>query len=163
MANVKVTINGLSQFARTQAVIIKNLSDKQLESIAKESEKQMQFHVLASIKRDGSTGNLAKSIFSEKTFSGWGVGKISFLNEKAPYWRWINFGRAGTGRTIPPGTDENPKIVGHFDSASGGRFQKGSPYFKMNPTKPIAPHNFIQRTLQSQNNIISTILRRIKL
>lgn len=163
MSNFRVTIQGIDQFAKRQATIIKRLSEKQIEAVAKESAKRIQFHILASIQRSGSTGNLAESFFAEPFFGGWGVGRIDYLNKQAPYWRWINFGRAGTGRTIPPGTNENPNIVGHFDAASGGRFRRGSPYFPINPTKPIAPHNFIAKTLNEQNRIISSTLKRVKI
>lgn len=164
MAKITVTLTGFTNFVERQMSIIRDISDRQLEAIAKETATRIQFHILASIKRQGSTGNLAEAFFAEQTsLTSWGVGKISHLNKAAPYWRWINYGVAGTGRRIPPGTDENPRIKGHFEPNDFGRFTKGSPRFRMNPTKPIQPHNFIQRTLDDQNVIISSVLQRIKI
>lgn len=78
---------------------------------------------------------------------GYGVGNVEVLNQKAKYWVWLNFGRAGTGRTIPPGTKDNPRITGHFVPSIKGIFTKGQPKFPMNPKKPIKAHNFIEKAL----------------
>lgn len=166
MGNVSVKILGVDGFVKEQIQLIKNISNLHLQDIAHQSEKRIQFHVLASVQRPGSTGKLAESIFAEKTSNGWGLGKISYLNKVVPYWRWINFGVAGTGRKIPPATygvfnpgSQPPQGPGPNRS---GRFQplrstEGG--FKMVPTLPIQPHNYIQRTLQQQNSIISSVLR----
>lgn len=163
MARISVSITGINGFAQRQLNIIKDISAQQLDAIAHATEERIQFHILYSIKRLGSTGHLARAFTAEKINRfEWGVGRISYLNTTVPYWRWINFGVAGTGRRIPPGTNENPRIKGHFEPNENGRFVKGSPRFAMNPTKAIEPHNYIQRTLNDQNLIISSVLQRIK-
>jgi hypothetical protein len=85
---------------------------------------------------------------SENDMPGYGVGNIETLNQKAPWWAWINFGRAlTTGRMIPPGTNENPRIRGHFEPGVKGIFTKGQPKFNMNPKKAITAHNYIEKAL----------------
>lgn len=66
---------------------------------------------------------------------------------------WINYGRAGTGRTVPPSD------IGSFTGlaiptkgAKGGSWQHGKHglggnVYKMVPTKPISAHNYIEKAL----------------
>jgi len=94
------------------------------------------------------TGNhLKDQIQVEKIDKGHGVGNIAVLNVKAPWWAWINYGKAQSGRTIPPGTKENPRITGHFVPKQKGIFTKGQPKFPMNPKKAIKAHNYIEKAL----------------
>ena len=79
--------------------------------------------------------------------SGYGVGNIETLNVKAKWWAWLNYGMAGTGRQIPPGTKDNPRIKGHFIPDIKGIFSKGQPKFTMNPKRPILAHNYIEKAL----------------
>lgn len=161
MAKVKVTITGLGvNFARVQAQSITLLSDRQIEAMARETELVIQTKIQERIKRDGSTGHLASSFQTIKTPGGWGVGDIDYLNTNAKQWYWLNFGVAQSGRTTPPGTNENPRIRGHFSPDTNGRFTKGSPSFPMNPTKPIEAINYIQATLNEVNAIITKVLAR---
>ena len=95
----------------------------------------------------------------EHNMPGYGVGNINVLNEKAPWWAWINFGRAFSGRTIPPGTNENPKIKGHFVPGTKGIFTKGQPKFPMNPKVAIKPHNYIERSLGVMINKIRELVK----
>ena len=90
---------------------------------------------------------ILESNFSEIQNSGYGVGNIEVLNQKAKWWAWINFGKAFSGRTIPPGTSENPRITGHFVPDIKGIFTKGQPKFPMNPKKAIKSHNYIEKAL----------------
>jgi len=161
LANVKVTISGLGQnFVRTQIASIRLLSERQIEAMARETEIVIQRIIQERIKRDGSTGHMASGFQTVKTTDGWGVGDIDYLNANVKQWYWLNFGVAQSGRTIPPGTNENPRIRGHFSSHTKGRFQKGSPSFPMNPTKPIEAMNYIQATLNEVNGIIAKVLSR---
>lgn len=168
--SVKVEFIEKGGFVKKQMAFVKILSDKHLQAIAEETEKRLQFNVTASIQRPESTGNLAEQMTKEKIPGGWGVGNISKLNQRSPQWLWVNSGRAGTGRTIPPGTAENPKIKGSFSpgqsrpnsgSFRGGRFQKGGG-FHMNPTKPITPHLFIEKTIQQIPTLIKFVLGKVK-
>jgi len=79
--------------------------------------------------------------------SGYGVGNIETLNQKAKWWYWINFGIAGTGRTIPPNTKDYPSLVGHFEPSTQGIFTKGQPNFPIFTKKAIKAHNYIEKAL----------------
>lgn len=161
MANARVTITGLGVgFVKTQISTIALIAERQIEAMARETELVIQTKIQERIKRDGSTGHLASSFQAFKTPGGWGVGDIDYLNANAKQWYWLNFGIAQSGRTIPPGTNENPRIRGHFSPDTKGRFTKGSPSFPMNPTKPIEAINYIQATLNEVNGIIAKVLAR---
>jgi hypothetical protein len=164
MAITVKSIETSNNFVFTQIKKIKVLSEKHLESLAKETEVVLKQNIKDSLQRPSSTGNLENNITSEKTGNlSWGVGNIAILNQNAPYWRWINFGIAASGRTTPP------KTVGFFNpgqqapdasSFRNGRFSKDGTGFLINPQKPIQAHNFIERTLANLPTIIAKILGR---
>lgn len=167
MANVRVTITGIGKnFASRQAQIITKLADKQIEEIARETERVIRRKIQErSNKREGNTGNLANSFFTVKIQNGWGVGDITYLNQNAPYWYWQNFGVAQSGRTTPPSD------YGYFPSGMprrGGGGEKwihtGDPdNFYMLPGKPLEAKNYISATLNEVNQIISSVIGRTKL
>lgn len=154
----RVIIRGFKQFKDRQLFLIEKLAENQLKTCAEETVKVIRFHIQTSIERDGSTGRLALGMFASKLVNGWGVGDIDYLNQNVKYWAWINYGIAGTGRRIPPGTNENPNIVGHFSAPSQGRFLKGNPRFPIFPQKPIAAHNYIERTVNQIPTIVNSVL-----
>lgn len=165
MAKATVKFINTERFLSQELKLIKEFGDSEIKEIAKEVEKRIQFNILASIQRPGSTGNLARAFFAEKILNGWGIGNIRHLDATVPYWRWINFGRAATGRTTPP------PVGGYFglgnpvpDAGSfrQGRFVKANSTFFINPKNPIQAHNYIARTVQSLNSIISGVLKKRK-
>ena len=103
--------------------------------------------------------HLKDQIQVEKIDKGYGVGNISVLNLKAKWWRWINYGIAGTGRRIPPGTKDNPKIEGHFVPGTKGIFTKGHPKFPIDPKKPIKAHNYIEKALGAMISKVKELLK----
>ena len=103
--------------------------------------------------------HLKDQIQVEKIDNGYGVGNISVLNIKAKWWRWLNYGIAGTGRRIPPGTKDNPKITGHFVPGTKGIFTKGQPKFPIDPKKAIKAHNFIEKALGQILGKINQLLK----
>ena len=137
-----------------------------LEVLGKAVHTFMQKTITSNIKRPGSTGNLVRSIQYDKLEGGgfW-IGDINHLNEFAKQWRWLNYGMAGTGRKVPPGTDENPRIKGMFSPGEGkpmgsafgqGRFRKG--FYAMNPKKAITAINYIEKSIfKLENEIVSVI------
>jgi hypothetical protein len=112
--------------------------DKAIDDTRERSLKQTGLHLKDQIEIEK---------ISENNMPGYGVGNIETLNQKAPWWAWINFGRAFSGRTIPPGTNEDEAITGHFDSKTKGIFTKGQPQFPIFPKKAISAHNFIEKSL----------------
>ena len=130
------------------------LSEEHTKILAEEHKKQLDIAVEDSRERSLKPvgKHLSDQIQIEKITGGegskgYGVGNIAVLNKEAPWWAWLNFGKAGTGRTIPPGTKDNPRITGHFVPGTKGIFTKGQPKFPMNPKKAIKAHNFIERSL----------------
>ncbi len=167
MATVRVRFTGLGKnFAKIQGKIIRELSDRQIEAIARETEKVIKAKITERIEREGSTGNLSNSFTTVKIPDGWGVGDIDFLNKQAPYWFWQNFGKAQSGRTTPPRsrgrfTTGNPK-----PNPGGGRSrwnQSSTGQFLIDPKKPIEAKNYIQATVNEINQIVSSVVRRVKL
>lgn len=168
MAKTRVKISGLGRdFVRTQLVTIQKLSERQIEAIARETQRVIQrFISERSNKREGSTGNLANSFFALPITDGWGVGDISFLNQNAKYWYWQNFGIAQSGREVPPSSrgafnsgDPRPSSAGGNSrwnqSAGGGYFIK--------PTQPIEAKNYIQATINEINTIVASVTGRVRL
>lgn len=164
MAKVRVTITGLGKdFAKIQAQTIARVSERQLEEMARETEKVIQAKIQASIEREDSTGNLANSFTTVKIPGGYGVGDIDFLNTNAPQWYWQNFGVAQSGRRIPPPTRGRFNSGNPAPDSAGGKSrwnQSSNGEFFMTPQKPIEPKNYIQQTINEINQIISSVIRR---
>lgn len=167
MAKIRVSIEGLGKnFAKVQASIIQKLSEKHIEAIARETEAVIKEKIKERIERDGSTGNLANSFTTVKIPGGWGVGDIAFLNTQAPYWYWQNFGKAQSGRTIPPRSRGGFRTGNPQPMAGGGKSrwnQSSNGQYLINPKKPIEAKNYIQATINEVNKIVSSVVRTIKL
>jgi len=129
--------------------LTKDLSEKHTKILADAHKKELDKAIEDSRERTMKPvgDHLKDQIHAEKIDGGYGVGNISILNLKAKWWRWLNYGIAGTGRRIPPGTKENPRITGHFVPGTKGIFTKGQPKFPIDPKKAIKPHNYIERAL----------------
>lgn len=164
MSSVRVNITGLgAKFENEQKAFLSILADTQVEAMAKETESVIKQKIKDSIQRPGSTGNLANNFYAEKISDrAWGIGNIAVLNTNAKYWKWLNYGVAGTGRRIPPssmGSFSPLAIAPDAGLFREGRFvQDGS--FPMTPTKAIEPHNYIEKTLSEIPNIIRLVLSR---
>lgn len=161
----RVKIITPSKFGRTAQLITQNLSDRQLRAMANTTTNVMKRNISDSIKRADSSGNLENAITFERFLNGYGVGVIDFLNTVVPYWRHVNFGSIAIGAShshkVPVG-GFNPG----FDTPQGGRnnqrwftAQGGSSFI---PSKPIAPLNYIEKTLVEVPIIINTVLRTVR-
>ena len=141
--------------------LTKDLSEKHTKILAdahkKELDKSIEDTRERTMKPVGD--HLKDQIHVEKIDKGYGVGNISVLNLKAKWWRWLNYGVAGTGRRIPPGTKENPRITGHFVPGTKGIFTKGQPKFPIDPKKPIKAHNYIEKALGAMLNKVKELLK----
>ena len=143
-----------------------------LISLGQEIHSFMQQVIISNIKRPGSTGNLIRSIqFGTLGENGsWWIGDINFLNEHAKYWRWLNYGIAGTGETIPGGGKKVP--IGGFSPGvsmptssdfRGGRWQVGKYTSSMGlhtfqAKRPIQPVNYIEKSTANLENKLEIIL-----
>jgi len=138
----------------------------------------MQSFINSNRKRQGGSGNLAKSInFDKKAGAGlgriwWGIGHIPTLQSRAPYWYVVNYGKTVSGRPYIP--NYGNFVPGRF-SGGDGRPQasmrgKGVESFRyapdsgmgMNPRSPIRPMNFIQSTRHKLNIDLRAILDRLR-
>lgn len=159
----KLKIQGLNSFVAKQTELITNLANKECQALANEAKFQITQNLNDSRERslDPQGSDIIKNVEVEKIEEGYGVGNIQKLDTTAPYWYWINFGIARSGRRIPPGTNDNPRIKGHFEPTTNGRFVKNSPRLPLYPKKPITAHNYIERTwsyiLSNVKQIISGV------
>ncbi len=166
MAKVTTKIKGNKNFAKAQTTIILNLADRQIEGIARRTEVVIKDKIAERIEREGSTKNLANAFTTVQITDGWGVGDIAFLNQQAPYWFWQNFGKAQSGRTTPPRSRGQFRTGSPQPIAGGGKSrwnQSSTGKYLINPQKPIEAKNYIQATLNEVNQIVSSIVRTIKL
>lgn len=166
MAKITVKIKGNKNFAKVQTQIILNLSDRHIEAIARKTEQVIKQKITERIVREDSTGNLANSFTTVKITGGFGVGDIDFLNKQAPYWFWQNFGVAQSGRKVPPRSRGRFNTGSPQPIAGGGNSrwnQSSTGQFLIDPKKPIEAKNYIQATLNEVNQIVSSVVRTIKL
>lgn len=162
---IKVNITNLgSKFENEQKQFLTILANTQVEELAKETERVIKEKITQSLQRPGSTGNLAFHFYAEKLGNAsWGIGNIAVLNANAKYWKWLNYGVAGTGRRIPPPTKGyfSPGIPYPDGSAfRQGRWYTDSKPYLMIPGRPIEAHNYIEKTLAEIPTIIQVILNR---
>ena len=166
MTKIRGSIKGAGKdFAKMQTQIILRLSERQIEEIARETEKVIKAKITERIEREDSTGNLANAFTTVKITDGWGVGDIDFLNKNANYWYWQNFGVAQSGRKIPPSSRGQFRTGNPAPSSEGGNSrwnQSSTGQYMINPNKPIEAKNYIQATINEINQIVSSVVRRVK-
>ena len=163
---VELSRKSQDKFVKEVVAEIIDFKENFMEQLALETAKTMKAKITESVKRPGSTGNLAQSIFALKTAEGWGVGDIDYLNKKAPYWRHVNSGSEAIGANwqhlVPKGSF-HPGLPRPDSSAfREGRWVtnlsdgEGKTYAFI-PKKPIPPMNYIEKTLNELNSIISHV------
>jgi len=94
---------------------------------------------------------------------GWGVGKVDELNDKAPYWRAVNYGSSHmVGRRLPLGIFNPGEGKPSSENFRDGRWQEGGGYSPI-VTRPIPPMNYLERTsewLKSRVSALARVFRR---
>ena len=129
------------------------LSQRQLERIARETEQIIKENIRASLLHpEYSSGHLENSFFAEKIgVNSWGIGNVGYLNENTPYWRHINYGSQEIGANwqhwLPKGYWQDGLWV--VDSQG---------YYDM-PKKPIEAHNYIEKTISEIDSIVKRNLK----
>jgi len=137
----------------------------------------MQQFITNRIHRDGSTGNLVRSINIEywsqgaketlagEAYAGWGIGKMSDMDKDAPYWYLINYGgmsfiaKFGLG----VGGSFNGEAPDPMKAGSGVGTQRfGSGNFVMFPKSPILPMGYIEASRFELDKNINTIIAKLK-
>ncbi len=144
----QITIKKSSR-TKTNSEILKNVGITQkMESLAKDGLFFMQNYIMGKAKHP--SGNLIQQldITVKDTAKGItiGIGNVQKLNEKAPYWYVLNYGKTITGATFIP-----PAFVGSFegdrpsvDQAGTQRVTSGK--FFISP-QSFTPINYIEATI----------------
>lgn len=151
-------------FKNKQIAFATVLADLHLNRLSKATEKEIQEKISELSKRPGSTGRLAGSFFAEKISAiEYGVGKVSFLNEKAPYWRHVNYGSLVIGakwqHMLPFGEFQPGDPIPNPGSFGQGRWNTKEGSFTFIPKNPIPPMNYIEKTLQSILTNVENIIK----
>lgn len=104
--------------------------------------------------------NIAVEHFKD---GGWGVGDIERLNEKAEYWRAVNFGSSHmVGKLVPKGQFAPGDAEPNPQNSREGRWKKGSGKFMFRVKNPIPAMNYIEKTLAFVKQKFSSIRIRLK-
>lgn len=146
--------------------------------IGQKLHKYIQSYVNSHRKREGGTGNLAKSInFESKAGAGmgmisWGIGNINLLNTNAPYWYVVNYGKTVGGAPYIP--NHGNFVPGYFRGGDGrpraemtGKGKESFVYEPnsgkgMFPKTPIRPMNYIQATRAKLTRDVRLLLNKFK-
>jgi len=132
----------------------------------------MQHYINNNRKRQGGTGKLAGAMeFEGVTAPGtisWGIGNISLLNTRVPYWYVINYGKTVGGKDFIPGMgkfvpgsfggnppDSSKKGIGTEHFTYGAKSGMG-----IYPGK-VRPINYIEATRHQLNKEITLLLARV--
>ncbi len=146
-------------------------------ALGKKTQHYMRHYINNNRKRQGGSGNLAKSInFDSKAGSGlgrveWGVGYIPNLQTRAPYWYVVNYGKTISGKPYVPfhgnfvpgrfsGGDGRPKSEYAGKGVESFIYQPNSGK-GMFPKSPIRPINYIQATRHKMNMGLRAILLKL--
>jgi len=160
MISIRVIDSGenLIDFGSRMHKIFEQELPAKLNSLGQRAHQAMIAYIEASKKRPGGDNKLEESIeyqFFNEAGKGYGfwIGDIDKMSLESPYWRWIDTGVAKSGRMIPPGYDENPKIRGEFKPGSGvGRFERG--FYPIRPIKSMPAMHYIEvATFQITNEV----------
>ena len=131
---------------------------EELRNIGIKAHELMLGTIRSNIKRDGSTGNLEKSIQYEfnnlANHCGFWIGDIDLLNAQAKYWHWLNYGVAQSGRTVPPANR------GHWQGTQWIHTTDKTDSW-MTPTNPIEAINYIETAIFQLEQDIPEMLARL--
>lgn len=139
---ISIKDKGAKDFVQVEIARITSMSEQDTKRFADYTAQRIRFHIENAVSSNPfgkSTGNLASLFFSEPISNGWGVGDIPTLNRQSPGWRHINYGSEAIGANwqhwLPKGRWVDNRWVADPDG------------FWFMPSKPIAPRNYIEKTL----------------
>jgi hypothetical protein len=138
--------------------------------IGRRLHREVRMYINQNRHRTGGTGKLARSITFDKEVGqaqiSWGIGNMDTMNQYAPYWYVINFGKMITGGEFIPGGGKFRPI--RFDgspadpSLRGRGTQRASFIISGDNVSPIRPINYIQYGQAKMQNEIATLIRQLK-
>jgi hypothetical protein len=155
---IKVSVNEVgTKFENKVKEFATILAEIQLKKLAEASADKMKDIIKESTIRPSATHKLENAIEAEQIDAlTYGVGKVSDLNQKAPYWRHINYGSLGIGakfqHQLPKGTFQ-PGVAEPVPNLQDGRWVSnkystiGGKMYMPIVKKPIQAKNFIEKTL----------------
>lgn len=157
IVRINIKDKGGKDFYTVAVREITELENKDIPRLAKVTEEIIHEKIKNAIAENpyGTlTGNLISHFRAEPlNIPGtivWGVGDIAELNRDAPYWRHLNCGSIAIGADwehwLPKGKWLNNKWVPDTEGY----------WFK--PSKPIAPRNYIEKTLADLQVAIDRVL-----
>ncbi len=169
---LKLTIQQYGRNPKTLRMDLEKYRSKletELPVLGKDVHTFMTSFINANRKRPGGTGNLANSITFEADKTGFAIGNIDVLNERAKYWEVVNY-----GGVIPPKTfgyffpGEPSPHPSYFRQgrwqAMGRDYGAGEDYgFPMTPKKPIPAMDYIDRTYHYLRLQLAGLLRKVRI
>lgn len=156
MAVIRVAIRDKvgSDFRIEEKTFIQELSEHDMERLARECEKIIRETITNKIQRHGSTGNLAHGFYAHSISGvgiiGWAVGDIDELDTHLKYWNHLDKGSEAIGARW-----QHFLPLGRFINERWVEDPKG---FTFIPSKPIPAYNYIAETISQMDVKISKIL-----
>ncbi len=128
-----------------------------LERLARIAEEAIKGYIRAGLRKpEYSSGNLERNFYAhqflENGLKGWAIGDVAELNEKANYWRHINYGSEAIGANWKHVLPKGYWVDGMWveDSDRG--------FFTI-PEMPIEARNYIENTLLELESAIQRVLQ----
>lgn len=138
--------------------------------IGRRLHREVRMYINQNRHRTGGTGTLARSITFDKEIGlgqiSWGIGNMDTMNQYAPYWYVINFGKMITGGEFIPGGGKFRPIK--FDgspadpSLRGRGTQRATHIISGDNVSPVRPINYIQYGQVKMKSEIDTLIRQLK-
>jgi hypothetical protein len=157
IARINIKDKGGQSFYSVAITEIKALADKDIPRLAKVTEEILHDKIRNAIAENpyGSmTGNLIRHFRAEPLHIpgrvGWGVGDIAELDREAKGWRHLNYGSIAIGANWEHWLPKGRWISNRWVPDPEGYWFK--------PTKPIAPRNYIEKTIADLQFAIDRVL-----
>jgi len=173
MIEIKVAVGGDTKFETIykKVVEIQKELDADFTNAIAETGGLIKHYISTSKKRRTGKSTLEDAIEAKKILKGdeivYGIGEINKLNQVAPYWFVLNYGRKWTGGEFIPPTnlgyfvEEPHKPQGGTDERSEWIHTGNRKDFLLKPQK-FTPINYIEYGVRYLINKIEEILTKLK-